>query len=82
MLVSSHSSFGNGHYPDAAEPLSQPINDASGLARAMRRCGFAVDGVENASEADMDRAVERLNQAGPVVMLFFGGYGVQSRQET
>ena len=26
--------IGNGHYPDSAEPLSQPINDASGLADA------------------------------------------------
>src|SRR5260370_42707216 len=24
--------IGNGNYPDAAEPLNQPINDASGLA--------------------------------------------------
>jgi hypothetical protein len=24
--------IGNGSYPDAAEPLNQPINDASGLA--------------------------------------------------
>src|SRR3984893_16955616 len=29
--------IGNGHYPDAAEPLHQPINDASGLADAMSR---------------------------------------------
>ena len=28
--------IGNGNYPDAAEPLNQPINDASGLAYAMR----------------------------------------------
>src|SRR5258705_12535865 len=31
--------IGNGHYPDAAEPLNQPINDADGLADAMRRTG-------------------------------------------
>jgi uncharacterized caspase-like protein len=77
--------IGNGNYPDAAEPLSQPINDASGLAYAMRRHGFDVDMVEDATKADMTRAVERLKsriKPGSVVMLFFGGYGVQSRQET
>jgi len=77
--------IGNGNYPDAAEPLNQPINDASGLAYAMRRHGFDVDVVEDATKADMARAVERLNskiKPGSVVMLFFGGYGVQSRHET
>ena len=77
--------IGNGNYPDAAEPLNQPINDASGLAHAMRRHGFDVDVVEDATKADMARAVERLKsriKPGSVVMLFFGGYGVQSRHET
>ena len=77
--------IGNGNYPDAAERLNQPINDASGLAHAMRRHGFDVDVVEDATKADMARAVERLKsriKPGSVVMLFFGGYGVQSRQET
>jgi uncharacterized caspase-like protein len=77
--------IGNSNYPDAAEPLNQPINDASGLAYAMRRHGFDVDVVEDATKADMARAVERLKsriKPGSVVMLFFGGYGVQSRQET
>lgn len=77
--------IGNGNYPDAAEPLNQPINDAGGLAYAMRRHGFDVDVVEDATKADMARAVERLKSRimpGSVVMLFFGGYGVQSRHET
>ncbi len=76
--------IGNGHYPDAAEPLNQAINDADGLADAMRRHGFDVDVVEDATKADMARAVERLKsriKPGSVVMLFFGGYGVQSRHE-
>jgi Caspase domain len=77
--------IGNGHYPDAAEPLNQPINDASGLADAIRRRGFDVDLVEDATKADMARAVERLKsriKPGSVVMLFFGGYGVQSGRES
>jgi uncharacterized caspase-like protein len=77
--------IGNGNYPDAAEPLNQSINDASGLAYAMRRHGFDVDVVKDATKADMARAVERLEgriEPGSVVMLFFGGYGVQSRHQT
>ena len=77
--------IGNGHYPDSAEPLSQPINDASGLADAMRRHGFDVDVVEDATKADMARAVERLRSRinpGSVVILFFGGYGVQAGHES
>ena len=77
--------IGNGHYPDAAEPLIQPINDASDLADAMRHRGFDVDMVQDATKADMARAVERLKsriKPGSVVMLFFGGYGVQSGRES
>jgi uncharacterized caspase-like protein len=77
--------IGNGHYPDAAEPLNQSINDASVLADAMSRRGFDVDMVEDATKADMARALERLKsriKPGSVVMLFFGGYGVQSGRES
>jgi hypothetical protein len=48
----------------------------------MRRHGFDVDVVVNATKVDMARAVERLKsriKPGSVVLLFFGGYGVQSR---
>jgi uncharacterized caspase-like protein len=51
----------------------------------MRRHGFDVDVVEDATKADMARAVERLKsriKPGSVVMLFFGGYGVQSGHES
>jgi uncharacterized caspase-like protein len=76
--------IGNGRYPDAAELLNQPINDASALAVAMRQRGFDVDLVEDATKADMARAIERLEsriKSGSVVLLFFGGYGVQSGHE-
>src|SRR5215472_3206400 len=52
--------IGNGHYPDAAKPLNQPINDASALADALRQREFDVDMVLDATKADMARAVERL----------------------
>src|SRR4030081_248863 len=77
--------IGNGHYPDAGAPLAQPINDARALTSALRRDGFDVDVVEDAGRDDMDRAIGRLRgriRPGSVVMLFFGGYGVQSGRES
>src|ERR1700738_4491202 len=77
--------IGNGHYPDANAPLTQSINDARALTRALRRDGFDVDVVEDASKDDMDRAVEGLKskiRPESVVMLFFGGYGVQAGRES
>jgi uncharacterized caspase-like protein len=77
--------IGNGHYPDANAPLAQPINDARALSSALRRDGFDVDVVEDASHDDMSRAIGRLKsriRPDTVVMLFFGGYGVQSGRES
>jgi uncharacterized caspase-like protein len=77
--------IGNGHYPDANAPLTQPINDARALTAALRSNGFDVDVVEDASKDDMSRAVGRLKskiKADSVVMLFFGGYGVQVGRES
>ena len=77
--------IGNGHYPDAHAPLAQPINDARALTAALRRNGFDVDVVEDASKDDMNRAIGRLKskiKPDSVVMLFFGGYGVQVGRES
>jgi len=77
--------IGNSHYPDADAPLTQTINDARALAAALRRDGFEVDIVEDASSDDVHRAVDRLkSKIGPdsVVMLFFGGYGIQVGRES
>src|SRR5712692_4915077 len=77
--------IGNGNYPDAAAPLAQPINDARALTAALRRNGFDVDVVEDANKDDMHRAVDRLKsriKPDSVVMLFFGGYGVQIGRES
>jgi uncharacterized caspase-like protein len=73
--------IGNGHYPDANSPLTQPINDARALTASLRRDGFDVDVVEDATRDDMHRAIIRLKskvRPDSVVMLFFGGYGVQA----
>jgi uncharacterized caspase-like protein len=77
--------IGNGRYPDANAPLTQPINDARALTAALRREGFDVDVVEDASRDDMHRAVGRLKakiNSDSVVMLFFGGYGIQASRES
>lgn len=77
--------IGNGHYPDASAPLAQPINDARSLTAALRTKGFDVDVVEDATKDDMARAVGRLKskiKPDTVVMLFFGGYGVQVGRES
>jgi uncharacterized caspase-like protein len=77
--------IGNGRYPDAPAPLTQPINDARALTEALRSNGFDVDVVEDASRDDMVRAVERLKarvKPDSVVMLFFGGYGAQVGRES
>jgi uncharacterized caspase-like protein len=77
--------IGNGHYPDANAPLTQPINDARALTSALRRDGFDVDVVEDATRDDMDRAVDRLkSKIGPetLVMLYFAGFGVQVGRES
>ena len=77
--------IGNGHYPDAAAPLTQPINDARALSASLRDDGFDVEVVEDATHDDMVRAVDRLRdkiRSDSVVMLFFGGYGVQVGRES
>ena len=77
--------IGNGHYPDASAPLAQPINDARGLTAALRDKGFDVDVVEDATRDDMARAIGRIKakiRPDTVVMLFFGGFGVQVGRES
>jgi uncharacterized caspase-like protein len=77
--------IGNGHYPDASAPLAQPINDARGLTAALRAQGVDVDVVEDATRDDMARAIERMKskiRKDTVVMLFFGGYGIQVGRES
>src|SRR5260370_26991348 len=53
--------IGNGHYPDADAPLTQPINDARALTSALRGNGFDVDVVEDPTPAAMTRPIPRPN---------------------
>jgi len=73
--------IGNSGYPDADAPLSQMASDAEALANVLRKDGFVVNVVEDATHAEMTRAIDRLKlRVGPgsIVLLYFGGYGVQS----
>ena len=75
----------NSRYPDASAPLVQPINDGRALSTALRNDGFDVELVEDASHEDFLRAVARLKdkvRSDTVVMLYFGGFGVQSAGES
>ncbi|NEW86894.1 caspase family protein [Rhodopseudomonas sp. WA056] len=76
--------IGNAHYPDAAAPLVQPINDARALSARLRGDGYDVDMIEDARRDDILRAVQRLKtraRKDATVMLFFGGYGIQSGRD-
>jgi uncharacterized caspase-like protein len=73
--------IGNFSYPDADTPLAQTGNDACALASALCKDGFDVDLVQNATRTDMQSAIERLKakvRHDSIVMIYFGGYGVQS----
>ena len=76
--------IGNGHYPDAETPLARPINDARALSPALRRAGFYVIAVEDATKVELYAAVERLKskmERNATVVLFYGGYGIQIDRE-
>jgi uncharacterized caspase-like protein len=77
--------IGNGRYPDASAPLTQPINDARAITAALREDGFQVEVVEDGTKDDMRRAIDRLKgkvRQGAVVMLFYSGYGIQAARES
>lgn len=76
--------IGNGHYPDAETPLTQPINDVRALSPVLRRAGFYVIALEDADKIELDAAVERLKskmEYNATVVLFYGGYGIQVDRE-
>ena len=77
--------IGNGRYPDASAPLTQPINDARAMTAALREDGFLVEIVEDGTRDDMRRAIDRLKgkiRHDTVAMLFYAGYGIQAGRES
>jgi len=73
--------IGNSSYPDADVPLAQTVNDARALASTLRKDGFDVDLVQDATGEAMARAIARLKakvRSDSTVMVYFGGFGAQS----
>ncbi|MGJ5181269.1 caspase family protein [Bradyrhizobium oligotrophicum] len=73
--------IGNAKYPDADAPLKEPINDARDLSDELKRDGFAVETLENATGEAMRRGLDRLYgkiKPGSVALVFFSGFGIQS----
>ena len=72
----------NSNYPDADIPLPEVAAGADLLANVLRSHGFVVDVVRDATHAGITEAVDRLKaeaRPGSVVLVYFGGFGVQSR---
>jgi Caspase domain len=72
----------NSNYPDADTVMADVSAGADALANVLRNHGFLVIiVVRDATRAGMTEAVDRLNAAarpGSVVLVYFGGFGVQS----
>lgn len=69
--------IGNGGYRNA--PLANPLNDARAMADSLRRMGFKVASLENASLREMSEAVRQFGDAlqGGVGLFYYAGHGVQ-----
>lgn len=77
--------IGNGKYPDADEPLSEPINDARAVADQLRLSRFETDVGENLNGEGMRRALDRFYakvKPGSAALIFFSGFGVQSNRQS
>jgi uncharacterized caspase-like protein len=77
--------IGNSSYPDADARLAQTVNDARALASTLRKDRFDVDLVQDATGEEMARAISRLKakvRPDSTVMVYFGGFGVQSDGES
>ena len=74
---------GNGAY--SFGPLTNPVNDAAAVAKALKDAGFDVTLATDLDKADMDQAVQafgdKLKARGGVGLFFFAGHGVQLNGE-
>ena len=72
----------NSNFPDADAPMADVTAGADALANVLRSRGFLVILVRDATRAGITKAVDRLKGAarpGSVVLLYFGGFAVQSQ---
>ena len=72
--------IGNSKYTHVSE-LDNPVNDAKGMAAALRRLGFTmVVELENATRDQMGRALKDLGdltEGAEWVIVFFAGHGIE-----
>jgi hypothetical protein len=74
----------NSNYPDADVPLPEVSAGADLLANVLHNHVFVVDVARDATHAGILEAVDRLKaeaRPGSVVLVYFGGFGVQSRRQ-
>lgn len=74
----------NTNYPDADAPIGGVAAGADILANVLRYHGFLVIVARDATRAAMTKAIDRMKAAvrpGSVVLIYFGGFGVQSQGE-
>jgi uncharacterized caspase-like protein len=70
--------IGNAKYPTA--PLKNPVNDARGIAKALKELGFEVTLRENAGQRDLAAAVRQFGSSispGSAAVFYFAGHGMQ-----
>jgi len=70
--------IGNGAYHSA--PLKNPVQDARAMAEALRKCGFQVTLLEDATRSRMVQALRDFGQTiqgGGVGLLYYAGHGMQ-----
>jgi uncharacterized caspase-like protein len=76
--------IGNSKYPDADEPLRTPVNDAHLMSQALTKASFSVLSGVNLSSSEMRQMLEQFYagvKPGSIVILFFGGYAIQSNRQ-
>jgi hypothetical protein len=70
--------IGNNAYANISS-LQKAVNDAQAVGEVLGEIGFAVTRLENATKAEMSRAIGSLEQAiapGDTVFFFFAGHGI------
>ena len=70
--------IGNSDYQNA--PLRNPVNDARGVAKALRECGFDVTLKINASQREMEKAIRSFGKKlrrGGAGLFYYAGHGIQ-----
>ena len=75
--------IGNADYAHAPA-LDTPTHDASAIAAALERLGFAVDHLENADQAALLRGIRAFAtaaEAAPVAVVFYAGHGIAVEEQ-